>query len=165
VSVTQKERMWNADTEEMPAPGRHRHPSYRGPSTPRSRSATAAIAGTAVVAILAVLVVVLSYRVGHRNTSVSSGDLSEVKARIDELSGRVNGLQATVRNVARQANASRGKTAQKTQTKSDPQLATCLTQLQREVDDLQAYLAYRTPPRRDRVSGACLTLLQPRFKG
>jgi hypothetical protein len=38
-----------------------------------------------------------------------------------------------------------------------------MTQVQREIDDLQAFLAYRTPPRRDRVSGPCRTLLKPRF--
>jgi hypothetical protein len=123
------------------------------------RSATAAIAGTAVVAILAVLVVVLSYRVGHRSRSVSLSDLSAVEARVDALSGQTADLQTRLRALAKQHTpAARPATA-----KADRRLAACLTQVQREIDDLQGYLAYRTPPRRDRVSGGCLALLRPRF--
>jgi hypothetical protein len=139
-----------------------RSPLQTGPArvSRQGRSATAAIAGTAVVAILAVLVVVLSYRVGHRGSSVSFSDVSAVEARVDALSGQMADLQKQVHTLAKRSTPARATTA-----KADRRLAACLTQIQREVDDLQAYLAYRTPPRRDRVSGSCLTLLRPRFKG
>ena len=123
------------------------------------RSATSAVVGTAVVAILAVLVVVLSYRLGHHSDGASVSDVSAVEARIDVLSGQVRALQKTVHTVAVKVRTPAGAGA----TKASRKLSLCLTQVQREIDDLQAYLAYRTPPRRDRVSGSCRTLLRPRF--
>jgi hypothetical protein len=150
----------------MLALGPRRYQSQRGPRRPPRRSSTGAIAATAAVAVLAVVVVVLSYRVGHGHSGPSAGDFSELEARIDELGGQVNGMQAAVRTAAQQAKEALAK-AQKTtpQAKGNPALAACLVQVQREVDDLQGYLAYRTPLQRNRVSGACLALLQPRFKG
>ena len=106
------------------------------------------------------LVVVLSYRVGHRGSSVSFSDVSAVEARVDALSGQMTDLQKQVHTLAkRSAPVARPATA-----KADRRLSACLTQVQREIDDLQGYLAFRTPPRRDRVSGSCLALLRPRFQ-
>jgi hypothetical protein len=122
----------------------------------RSRSATSAIVGTTVVAILGVLVVVLSYRAGHQQSTASLADVSAVEARVDALAGQIAGLRESVQTLAKKRGAAPAKT-------QDRQLGACMTQVQREIDDLQAFLAYRTPPRRDRVSGPCRTLLKPRF--
>jgi hypothetical protein len=123
----------------------------------RSRSATSAIVGTTVVAILGVLVVVLSYRAGHQESTASLADLSAVEARVDALAGQITGLRESVQAVAKKKGAAPAKAS------ADGKLGVCMSQVQREIDDLQAFLAYRTPPRRDRVSGACRTLLKPRF--
>jgi hypothetical protein len=123
----------------------------------RSRSATSAIVGTTVVAILGVLVVVLSYRAGHRESTASLADVSAVEARVDALAGQIAGIRESVRTLAKQRGAAPAKA------RFDQRLGACMTQVQREIDDLQAFLAYRTPPRRDRVSGPCRTLLKPRF--
>jgi hypothetical protein len=157
--------VWNADKGEVPAK-RRQHISTKAPRRRRGGGAWVAIAGTAAVAVLAVVVVVLAYRVGHRSDGPTAGDLSALEQRVDELGSRVDAMQATVKDVTAQAKAALTK-ASKSAPKagSDSQLSTCLAQVQRQIDDLQAYLAYRTPPRRDRVSGACLRLLQPRFKG
>ena len=125
----------------------------------------AAIAGTTIIAVLAVVVVVLSYRVADRNNGVSAKDVSGLEARVDELNGRLDAMRATVQTSARQAKASLAAAKHAPRSATQPQLAACLAQVQREIDDLQAYLSYRTPPHRDRVTGACLRLLQPRFKG
>jgi len=158
--------------------GRQKHSSTRGPRGPvapgpaparsRPKGASTAMAGTAIVAVLAVVVVVLAYRVGHHSGGPTVGDVSELEARIDAIGGQVNAMQATVDNAAAQAKvalARSSRPAKQPAQPAQPLLATCLTQVQREVDDLQAYLAYGTRPRRDRVSGPCLRLLNPRFRG
>jgi cob(I)alamin adenosyltransferase len=125
----------------------------------------AAIAGTTIIAVLAVVVVVLSYRVADRKSSIGQQDFSALEARVNELNGRLNGVQQDAQKALGQAQASLAAAKKAPKSQAQPRLAACLQQLQRQIDDLQAYLAYRTPPRRDRVSGACLRLLQPRFKG
>jgi len=110
-----------------------------------------------VVAILGVLVVVLSYRAGHRESTASLADVSAVEARVDALAGQIAGLRDSVQTLAKKRGAAPATTG------ADKRLGVCMTQVQREIDDLQAFLAYRTPPRRDRVSGSCRTLLTPRF--
>ena len=133
----------------MPSIGRQSHPSHRGPRPPtRRRSGVVAIAGTTVISVLAVVVVVLSYRVADRTTGVSPKDVSGLEARVDELSGRLDAMQTTVQTSARRAKASLAaakRASRSGQSSAQPQLAACLTQVQREIDDLQAYLAYRTP--------------------
>ena len=146
----------------MSIPGHSPLQSSRAPHTRRGRSGTAAIAGTAVVAILAVLVVVLSYRVGHHHGDVSPTDFSAVEARVDALSGQVGEMQKSLRVLAKKRPA-KAAPASAAAVKQARRLSVCLTQVQREVDDLQAYLAYRTPPRRDRVTGTCRAMLLPRF--
>ncbi len=120
--------------------------------------------GTTVIAVLAVVVAVLSYRVADRQNTASPGDLSAVEARLDELGGQLKAIDTTARAARQQAKTAVATAQRASKAKpADSGLSTCLTQMQREIDDLQAYLAYRTPPRRDRVSGACATLLKPRF--
>ncbi len=125
----------------------------------------AAIAATSVIAVLAVAVAVISYRSVHSDSGVSPSRVSALEARVDELAGQLSGASKAARTAARQAKAA-AAAAKKAAAGAKPQnkgLSTCLVEVQREIDDLQAYLAYGTSPRRDRVSGACAKLLQPRF--
>ena len=146
------------------APGRT--PTYRRPRTRPKRSGVSAIAGTTVIAVLAVVVAVLSYQAVHRDPSPSASDVSQLESRLDEVAGRLDATQATARSAARQAQASLAAVKKKAGAPAaQPGLSACLVEVQREIDDLQAYLAYRTPPRRDRIQGACRRLLEPRFHG
>ncbi len=143
-----------------------RTPTYRRPRTRPKRSGVTAIAVTTVIAVLAVVVAVLSYQAVHRDPSSSATDVSQLEARIDEIAGQLDATQATARTAARQARASLASVKKKAAAPpAKPGLSACLVEVQREIDDLQAYLAYRTPPRRDRVQGACQRLLRPRFHG
>jgi hypothetical protein len=141
-------------------------PTYRRPLTRQKRSPVTAIAGTTVIAVLAVVVAVLSYHAATKDSSGSAADVSRLEARLDELAGQLAATQATAQAAARQARASLAA-AKKKPTRATapvlPGLATCLSEVQREIDDLQAFLAYRTPPHRNRVHGSCATLLKPRF--
>lgn len=146
--------------------GRNVHASQRGPRGPRrGRSGVSAIAVTAVIAVLAVVVAMLSYKAATRKPSASSGDVSALEARLDELAGQLAAVQQTSNTALRDAKTSLAVAGKRPRpaAPAQPAFAACLTQMQREIDDLQAYLAYRTPPRRDRVSGACKSLLKPRF--
>src|SRR4051794_18421360 len=133
----------------MSIPGQSPLQSSRMPHSRRGRSGTAAIAGTAVIAILAVMVVVLSYRSGHRQeNSVSLGDFSAVEARVDALAGQMAVLRENMQSIAKQR---KPYGLSPTAIKANHKLATCMSQVQHEVDDLIAYLQFRTTPRR-RVS-------------
>lgn len=123
-----------------------------------------AIAVTAVIGVLAVTVAMLSYKAATRESTSSVGDVSALEARLDALSGELATAQTTARTAAADAKASLAlaRKAGRTTTQQ-PGLAHCLVQMQHEIEDLQAYLAYRTPPRRGRVTGACRTLLTPRY--
>jgi hypothetical protein len=159
----------------MPPYGRRTHLSNRGPG-PRARprrTSSVGFVGTAIIAVLAVVVVVLAYRLSkHTDGGASAGDVSALEARVDELNGRLNQLETTTRQLARQAARTRTPPAanggsleeERAQMKTEALLGSCLGQIQRQIDDLQAYLAYGTAPRRDRVSGGCVSLLQPRFR-
>jgi uncharacterized protein (DUF3084 family) len=167
--------------------GRFSHLPAREPrDSPRSTTA-AALAGTAVVAILAVVIVALAYRAGNRDGDVSRSDLSALSKRFDEridkLADQTEALQASVQAIQKNVQVV-GATARAAQTsahaasqqakaalaeakesagKLNPELATCLAQIQDEIDDLQAYVAYRWRLRRGRVSGSCISLLHPRY--
>jgi hypothetical protein len=119
-----------------------------------------------VVAVLAVVVAVLSYQLVHHSSSASQNDVSGIEARLDEIAGQVQAIQSTATAAEREARAAEAAAAKHPKPAATPQqpgLARCLVEVQREIDDLEGYLAYSTPPRRDRVSGACATLLHPRF--
>lgn len=151
----------------MPTIGRSQRASYRGPRTPkRGRSGLAAIAVTAVIGVLAVSVAVLSYNASHRSKAASGSDISALEARIDSLAGQLAGVQQTARTAAADAQRSLS-TVRKIRVPKTPaqqaNLGRCLSQMQRELDDLYAYLAYRVRPHRGRVTGSCATLLKPRF--
>ncbi|HKP17220.1 MAG TPA: hypothetical protein VJT84_01995 [Gaiellaceae bacterium] len=170
-----------------PAAGEPRNP-LRSPSP-----AAAALAATAVVAILAVVAVALAYRAGDRHSDVDRSQLANLSTRITTLRDRtaavessvgdlqtsigsvlaslrglrteVHAAQVTARAASKQAKAA---TAQATEAKAsggklNPQLATCLEQIQNEIDDLQAYVVYRYRLHRGRVSGSCVSLLEPRY--
>ena len=142
-----------------------RTPTYRRPRTRPKRSGVSAIAGTTVIAVLAVVVAVLSYQAVHHDPSSSASDVAQLESRLDAVAGQLDATQATARAAERQARASLTAVKKKTAPAAKPGLSACLVEVQREIDDLQAYLAYRTPPRRDRIQGACRRLLQPRFHG
>jgi hypothetical protein len=124
-----------------------------------------AIAVTAVIGVLTVAVAMLSYQAATNDSgSNNSSELSALEARVDALDGRLTAAQYTARRAAADAQASLTAVRKLPRAStSQPGLSNCLKQVQREIDDLQAYLAYRTPPRRNRVAGACRTLLTPRF--
>lgn len=127
-----------------------------------------AIAVTAVIGVLAVAVAVLSYNASHRSSNASASDISALEARVDTLAGQLAGAQQSARTAAADAQRSLAairKLKLPAQPQQQPGLARCLVQMQREIDDVEAYLATRTPPRRGRVTGACKTLLTPRYGG
>ncbi len=147
----------------MPAIDSQGDPPDGGPDTPPRRSGAAALAVTAIIAALTVGVVVLSYRLADGKDGVGKADFSALEARVSVIDRRLAGAQKTAQAAVRQARANSAAVRRIPRPKAQPQLAPCLTQLQREIDDLQAYLAYGTTPRLDRVSGGCLRLLKPRF--
>ena len=179
VSETRKKQVCAADKERVPPLGSS-HIPFRGPRAPRRRrSPVTAIAVTAVIGVLAVVIAMLSYQAATNDSgSGNSNDLSALEARVDLLDGRLLAVQkrllaaqkttqraaADAKSAAARAKATLAAARKKPRAVTpQPGLAHCLTQVQREIDDLQAYLAFRTPPRRDRVSGTCRTLLTPRF--
>ena len=122
-----------------------------------------AITVTAVIGVLAVVVAMLSYRTATRDDSgPSSSQLAALEARVDILAGQLGAAQKSAQTAAADAKVALAA-ASTAPRPAQPALATCLTQVQREIDDLWAYLAYRTSPHRNRVSGTCRTLLKPRF--
>lgn len=160
----------------MPPLGRTQHVSAHAPRAPRrGRSGVNAIVVTAVIGVLAVVVAMLSYQAATNDSgSDNSSELSALEARVDLLEGQLATAQTSARRAAADAKASlavakaslaAAKKAARPGQPQQPGLATCLKQVQREIDDMQSYLAFRKPLLRHRVTGACRTLLTPRFTG
>lgn len=173
--------------------GRFAHPSGGEPHTPLRSPTATALAATAVVAILAVVAVALAYRAGDRHSDVDRSELANLSTRINMVSDRttavesgvgdlqtsggsvlaslralrkdVHTTQVTAQAASKQAKAAtaEAKEAKESAGKLNPQLATCLQQIQNEIDDLQAYVVYRYRLHRGRVSGSCVGLLEPRY--
>ena len=141
--------------------GRRQHTSMRGSRSRSWWTSGAGIAGTAVVAVLAVAVVVLAFR--HRGGSeVSRGDLTALQAQVDSVDGRVAALQRALEALARKPTGEPKVPAATKQIAARQALAErCLTQLQAQIDDIIAYLSYGPAPTRTRVTGACVSLLEP----
>jgi chromosome segregation ATPase len=103
----------------------------------------------------------------------SVGDLQttagSMLASLRALRKDVHAAQASAQAASKQARAAiaEAKTAtaesKASAGKLNPQLATCLQQIQNEIDDLQAYVVYRYRLHRGRVSGSCVDLLGPRY--
>jgi hypothetical protein len=151
---------------------RRGHLSHRGPRSPRStpKLGPAALAGTAIVAILAVVVVVLAVKLrddgGGGRESVAPSDAAALAARLESAEASIVSLRKTIVGLGREVTGDL-KQVTKTraaQTRRAQRLESCIVQLQDQVDDLQAYLSYGTAPRASRVSGACVSLLKPRFR-
>jgi chromosome segregation ATPase len=169
--------------------GRFTQPAGESRNPLRSTQA-AALAATAVIAMLAVVVVALAYHAGDRHSDVDRSELASLSTRISTLSDRteriersvgdvqrsIGGVLASQRSIRKQAQAAQATAAaaskqakaataqaQKASTTINPQLAACLTQIQNEIDDLQAYAVYRSRLRRGRVYGSCRDLLDPRY--
>jgi hypothetical protein len=109
---------------------------------------------------------VLSYKAATRPPGVRESDLATVEARLTLVGGQLDDLKSRLATATKTANRAQA-TAQLARTGKPrtPNLSVCLYQLQREIDDLQAYLVYRTSPAQHRVTGACARLLVPRFAG
>jgi hypothetical protein len=151
------------------APTRRARDSRQGPKPPRrrrGRSGTAAIAATTAIAVLAVVVTVLSYEAATRPPGIRESDLAAVEARLTLLGGQLDDLKSRLAATTKTANKAQA-TAKLARTGKPrtPNLSVCLYQVQREIDDLQAYLVYLTTPTQRRITGACARLLVPRFTG
>lgn len=158
---------------------RRAHLSHRGPRTSRpsrsprasGRLGPAALAGTAAVAILAVVVVVLAVKLRDDGGSTRAGNgtgdnVTAFEARLSGIEREVTTLRKALKAQMRVTSADFARTAKRStaQSKRTQLVEGCVAQLQDEVDDLQTYLTYGTPPRATRVSGACINLLKPRFR-
>lgn len=122
--------------------------------------------------MLAVVVVVLAVKLkddggSTGKASTTSPDATALAARLDTAERNIVSLRKTIVGLGRELKADLAKTtkqpAQRLQQRTQ-RLESCIVQLQNEVDDLQTYLTYGTPPRTTRVNGACLDLLRPRYR-
>jgi hypothetical protein len=151
------------------SPTRRARDSRQGPKPPRKRrgrSGTVAIAATTAIAVLAVVVTVLSYEAATRPPGIRESDLAAVEARLTLLGGQLDDLKSRLAETTKTAkNAQAAARLARTGKPRTPNLSVCLYQVQREIDDLQAYLVYRTTPTQRRITGACARLLVPRFTG
>ena len=80
--------------------------------------------------------------------------------RLADVSKRLTALRKALANVSRRV-AQRGNTGGGGGTTVPLE---CLRQIQQEIDDIRAYIAFRHKFRR-RVAGQCVALLQPRYGG
>lgn len=122
--------------------------------------------------MLAVVVVVLAVKLRDDGGGSSSGtkraaatDTAALAARLDAAERSISSLRKTIVGLGRELRADLEKSArQAAPARRTQRLESCITQLQDEVDDLQTYLTYGTPPRASRVSGGCVKLLRPRYR-
>jgi peptidoglycan hydrolase CwlO-like protein len=128
---------------------------------------------TVMVAVLTAAVLVLATTDRGKKTIVETPG-SASKAQIAALDGRLTALdakvaaiqQAVAKLAARPGSSTGGGVPSKQIQKLTAQLqgtAQCMFEMQKEIDDLEGYLAFRTPLLRHRVTGACADLLKPRF--
>ena len=123
---------------------------------------------TVMVAVLtaAVLVLATTDR-GKTSGGASKGQVRALDRRVSALDARTAAIQADVSKLAarKPVDGGRGVPSRQVQALVAQLRGTsrCLFQMQKEIDDLEAYLALRTPLIRHRVTGACAQMLQPRF--
>jgi hypothetical protein len=154
---------------------RRAHLSQRGPRSnraprPSQRLGPAALAGTAAVAILAVVVVVLAVKLrddgGTTRAANNTGkNATALETRVAGMERELTTLRKALKAQMRITTADFARVTKRTgaQARRAQLVEGCVAQLQDEVDDLQTYLTYGTPPRASRVSGACVNVLKPRF--
>jgi peptidoglycan hydrolase CwlO-like protein len=128
---------------------------------------------TVMVAVLTAAVLVLATTDRGKKTVIkTSGGASKAQVqaldqRLSALNAKVTAIQQTLSKVAsRKSGGTRPVVPSKQLQTLTAQLqgtAQCMFEMQKEIDDLEGYLAYRTPLVRHRVTGQCANLLQPRF--
>jgi hypothetical protein len=121
--------------------------------------------------VLAVVVVVLAVKLGDDGggkgkAKAAPTDNAALATRLDVAERNIASLRKTIVGLGRELKADLARTTKQpaAQVRRTQRLESCIVQLQDEVDDLQTYLTYGTPPRTTRVSGACLNLLKPRYR-
>src|SRR5206468_11366685 len=122
---------------------------------------------TVMVAVLtaAILVLATTDR-GKSSSGASKAQVRALDSRLSALDARVAAIQqAVARLAARRPGRSTNVPSRQLQSLAAQLRVTtrCMFQMQKEIDDLEGYLAYRTPLIRHRVTGACASMLQPRF--
>ena len=129
---------------------------------------------TVMVAVLtaAILVLATTDR-GKSSSGASKGQVRALDNRLSALDNRLSALdarvaaiqQAVAKLAARRDGRSTNVPSRQLQSLAAQLRVTtrCMFQMQKEIDDLEGYLAYRTPLIRHRVTGACASMLQPRF--
>lgn len=117
------------------------------------------------------MVVVLAVKLGDDGggggkPKAAPADTAALAARLDAAERSIVSLRKTIVGLGRELKADLTKTAKQPAPplRRTQRLESCIAQLQDEVDDLQTYLTYGTPPRTTRVSGSCLNLLRPRYR-
>ena len=113
------------------------------------------------IAALSAAVVWLAVRDHH------PAQTAALQQRVDTLQHELTALQTTAQGLASQtATQLEAQAAQIAQLRSQsPALVSrCLTEVQREIDDIRSFIAFGGEIRR-RVSPECRKLLRPRFGG
>jgi len=128
---------------------------------------------TVMVAVLTAAVLVLATTDRGKKTVVQTSggagkaQIQGLNVRLSALDARVASIQQAVAKLAaRKDGGARIVVPSKQLQTLTAQLqgtAQCMYEIQKEIDDLEGYLAYRTPLIRHRVTGACAGLLRPRF--
>jgi prefoldin subunit 5 len=134
------------------------------------------IAMTVMVAVLtaAVLVLATTDRGKHVSIGANKAQVRGLNDRVAALDKRVAALEPRLAAIEQAvAKLSAGKSGGTGKPLPNAQLQSlaaqlrgatqCMFQIQKEIDDLESYLAYRTPLARHRVTGQCASLLKPRF--
>jgi len=128
---------------------------------------------TVMVAVLTAAVLVLATTDRGKKTVIrTSGGASKEQVhaldqRLSALNAKVAAVQQALAKVAARKDGSTRIVVPSKQLQTlTAQLqgtAQCMYEMQKEIDDLEGYLASGTPLIRHRVTGECAKLLQPRF--
>jgi uncharacterized protein YlxW (UPF0749 family) len=130
---------------------------------------------TVMVAVLTAAVLVLATTDRGKKTVIQRSGGGASQAQVQSLDKRLGALESRIgavqQAVAKLASRKDGTTPHtvvpskqlQTLTAQLQGMAQCMFEVQKEIDDLEGYLAYRTPLVRHRVTGQCANLLQPRF--
>ena len=130
---------------------------------------------TVMVAVLTAAVLVLATTDRGKKTVIQTSGSGASKAQVQSLDNRLGTLErkigAVQQAVAKLSSQKDGATTRtvvpskqlQTMTAQLQGMAQCMFEVQKEIDDLEGYLANRTPLARHRVTGECAKLLQPRF--
>ena len=130
---------------------------------------------TVMVAVLTAAVLVLATTDHGKKTVIKTSGGGASQAQVQLLDKRLGALERKTgmvqQAVAKLAARPDGTTTRTVVPSKQLQIlkaqlqgmAQCMFEVQKEIDDLEGYLAERTPLVRHRVTGQCVGLLQPRF--